>query len=172
MGEAAAVAPADTATAARAQPEGVPPGNGAPRWLVRSGVVLAFAIVAPLLGTLVVGLPLAFSWTWGQPGGFGDALPLLLLMALMSCIFGALPGLLTGLFAAYAWPRLRGWRAHLLVGVIGAAMSAVCVGALIAWINSHRDAFREPGGWLGSCVLAGGVGAMLLSLALDRLRGR
>lgn len=140
-----------------------------PRWLVYGGVVLAFVIVGPPLGTLVVGLPVAIAWTWGE-GGISWLL-LLLLMMLFSYPFGALPALLTGVAAARAWPGLRGWRAHLCIGLIGGGLSALCTGAVITLLDSGMGPASQAGIAVALCALAGCVGATLLSRLLQALRG-
>lgn len=139
-----------------------------PRWLVYGGVVLAFLIVGPPLGTLVVGLPVAIAWTWGE-GGISWVM-LLLLMMLFSYPFGALPALLTGVAAARAWPRLRGWRAHLCIGLIGGGLSALCTGAVIALLDSGMGPAYQGGIAVALCALAGCVGAALISRLLQALR--
>lgn len=141
-----------------------------PRWLVGVGVVMTFLFVGPPLGTVVVGLPVAIAMTWGE-GSVSAPLLLLLLMAMFSYVFGALPALLTGLFAARAWPRLRGWRAHLRIGLIGAGTSAVCVAAALALFDRRDDPSHQGVIAVGLCALAGFVGAALLSRALQFLRG-
>lgn len=141
-----------------------------PRWLVGVGVVMTFLFVGPPLGTLVVGLPVAIALTWGQ-SLVTDTLPVLLLMAMFSYVFGALPALLTGLFAARAWPRLRGWRAHLRLGLIGAGTSAVCIAAVLAVFDRRYAPFHQSAIAVGLCALAGFVGALLSSRALQFLRG-
>lgn len=142
-----------------------------PRWLVGVGVVMTFLFVGPPLGTVVVGLPVAIAMTWGEGSGVSAPLLLLLLMAMFSYVFGALPALLTGLFAARAWPRLRGWRAHLRIGLIGAGTSAVCVAAALALFDRRDDPSHQGVIAVGLCALAGFVGAALLSRALQFLRG-
>ncbi|MCI2261517.1 hypothetical protein [Xanthomonas indica] len=142
-----------------------------PRWLVGVGVVTTFLFVGPPLGTMVVGLPVAIAMTRGEGSGVSAPLLLLLLMALFSYVFGALPALLTGLFAARAWPRLRGWRAHLRIGLIGAGTSAVCVAAVLALFDRRDDPYHQGVIAVGLCALAGFVGAALLSRALQFLRG-
>ncbi|MDQ1090735.1 cell division protein FtsW (lipid II flippase) [Xanthomonas sacchari] len=141
-----------------------------PRWLVGVGVVLTFLLVGPPLGTVVVGLPVAIAMTWREGSGVSAPLLLLLLMAMFSYVFGALPALLTGLFAARAWPRLRGWRAHLRIGLIGAGTSAVCVAAVLALFDRRDDPYHQGVIAVGLCALAGFVGATLLSRALQFLR--
>ncbi|MET0547903.1 MAG: hypothetical protein ABW002_01355 [Xanthomonas sp.] len=146
------------------------PGNDPlPRWLVGVGVVMTFLFVGPPLGTVVVGLPVAIAMTWGE--GSGAPLLLLLLTATFSYVFGALPALLTGLFAARAWPRLRGWGAHLRIGLIGAGTSAVCIAAVLALFDRRDDPYHQGVIAVGLCALAGFVGATLLSRALQFLRG-
>lgn len=139
-----------------------------PRWLVYTGVVLAFLIVGPPLGTSVVGLPVAIAWTWGQ-GGISWLL-LLLMMMLFSYPFGALPALLTGVAAARAWPRLRTWRAHLYIGLIGGGLSALCTGALITLLDSGMGPAYQGAIVVALCALAGCVGATLISRLLQALR--
>ncbi|MBB4127791.1 hypothetical protein GGR77_003113 [Xanthomonas translucens] len=185
--DAAAMAPAAAsgAGAANASPVGSalepePPAMGEaeasaeagddplPRWLVYTGVVAAFLIVGPPLGTLVVGFPVAIAWTWGE-GGISWLL-LLLMMMLFSYPFGALPALLTGVAAARAWPRLRGWRAHLYIGLIGGGLSALCTGAVITLLDSGMGPAYQGGIVVALCALAGCVGATLLSRLLQALR--
>jgi len=152
-----------------AEPASAEAGNDPlPRWLVYAGVVLAFVIVGPPLGTLVVGLPVAIAWTWGE-GGINWLL-LLLLMMLFSYPFGALPALLTGVAAARAWPRLRGWRAHLCIGSIGGGLSALCTGAVITLLDSGMGPAYQAGIAVALCALAGCVGAALISRLLQALR--
>ncbi|MBO9882830.1 hypothetical protein J7357_15615 [Xanthomonas sp. D-109] len=161
---------APDARADEVDPLDAEPGNDPlPRWLVGVGVVMTFLFVGPPLGTVVVGLPVAIAMTWGE--GSGAPLLLLLLMATFSYVFGALPALLTGLFAARAWPRLRGWRAHLRIGLIGAGTSAVCIAAALALFDRRDDPSHQGVIAVGLCALAGFVGAALLSRALQFLRG-
>ncbi len=166
---AASASPAGPALG-EAEAAGAEAGNDPlPRWLVYGGVVLAFLIVGPPLGTLVVGLPVAIAWTWGE-GGISWLL-LLLLMMLFSYPFGAVPALLTGIAAARAWPRLRGWRAHLCIGLIGGGLSALCIGAAIALLDSGMGPAYQGGIAVALCALAGCVGAILVSRVLQALRG-
>ena len=148
------------------------PDEGAdplPRWLVHTGVVLAFLIAGPPLGTVVVGLPVAIVWSGNGPSA--SSLLLALMMALFSYVFGALPALLTGLLAARFWPRLRGWRAHLRLGLAAALLSAICVGAAIALLRRPPPPANEVAIALALCALAGFVGATLISRVLQALRG-
>lgn len=169
--QAAADPPAGV-RAETADPVDVDAGNDPlPRWLIGIGVVLAFLFVGPPLGTLVVGLPVVVAMIWGEDGSFATALQLLLLMALFSYVFGALPALLTGLFAARAWSRLRGWRAHLRIGLIGAGSSALCIAAVLAVFDRRYAPFHQGVIAVGLCALAGFVGAALLSRAFQALRG-
>ncbi|QNH14282.1 hypothetical protein [Xanthomonas sp. SI] len=137
--------------------------------LVRTGVVLAFLIAGPPLGTVVVGFPVAIVWSGEGPSV--SSLLLALMMALFSYVFGALPALLTGLLAAWFWPRLRGWRAHLRLGLAAALLSAICVGAAIALLRRPPPPANEVAIALALCALAGFVGATLVSRLLQALRG-
>ncbi|PPT92674.1 hypothetical protein XthCFBP4691_03125 [Xanthomonas theicola] len=137
--------------------------------MVYSGVVLAFPIAGPPLGTLVVGVPVAI--VWSGDGLSVNALLLALMMALFSYAFGALPALLTGLLAARCWPRLRGWRAHLRLGLAAALLSAVCVGAAIALLSRVPAPAHQVAIALALCALAGFVGSLLVSRLLQALRG-
>ncbi|WP_369977151.1 hypothetical protein [Xanthomonas bundabergensis] len=158
---AAAVADPDAA-------EGIDPLHPG---LVRTGVVLAFLIGGPPLGTVLVGLPLLLLWP-GETLPLVNALMLALMMALFSYAFGGVPALLTGAAAAWYWPRLRGWRAHLRIGLAGALLSAVCVGAAIALLGPRTSPLGQVGIALALCGLAGFVGATLVSRLLQALRGR
>lgn len=140
-----------------------------PRWLVYGGVVLAFLILGPPLGTLVVGVPVAI--VWSGEGLSVNTLLLALMMAAFSYAFGALPALLTGLLAVRYWPRLRGWRAHLRLGLAAALLSAVCVGAAIALLSRLPSPAHEVAIALALCALAGFVGSVLVSRVLQALRG-
>ncbi|WP_267106182.1 hypothetical protein [Xanthomonas sacchari] len=170
----AAADPPPGARAEGADPMGADAGSDPlPRWLVYLGVAVAFPLVGPPLGTVAVGLPvMAVAWLWGGAhlGDIGGGLLMLLGIALYSYLFGVLPALLTGLVAVRAWPHLRGWRAHLRIGLVGAGFSAACIGSAIALFGDHAE-IGALAAAAGLCALAGFSGATLLSRALQTLRG-
>lgn len=169
----AASDPPPGALAEGADPVEADAGNDPlPRWLVGVGVAVAFPLVGPPLGTVVVCLPMmavASIWGGAHSGDLGVGLLLLLGIALYSYLFGVLPALLTGLVAVRAWPRLRGWRAHLRIGLVGAGFSAACIGVAIALLDGYAG-MAAIAGAIGLCALAGFSGATLLSRALEALR--
>lgn len=139
--------------------------------LVRTGVVLAFLIGGPPLGTFLVAAPVLL--LAGSAGGslpFGNALLAALAIALASYLFGALPALLTGATAAWYWPQLRGWRAHARLGMVGFLSSLICLGIAFAVLSTQRDGI-ETFTMALLCSLPGFVGATLVSRLLQALRG-
>lgn len=137
--------------------------------LVRTGVVLAFLIAGPPLGTFLVAAPLLLIGSLGSSLPPGNALLVALAIALVSYLFGALPALLTGATAAWYWPRLRGWRAHARIGLVGFLSSLLCLGIAFAVLDMQRDAI-ETFSMALLCSLPGFVGATLVSRLLQALR--
>jgi len=137
--------------------------------LVRTGVVLAFLIAGPPLGTFLVAAPLLLTGSVGGSLPFGNALLAALAIALVSYLFGALPALLTGAIAAWYWPRLRGWRAHARIGLVGFLSSLICLGIAFAVLSMQRDVI-ETFSMALLCSLPGFVGATLVSRLLQALR--
>ncbi|WP_338123914.1 MULTISPECIES: hypothetical protein [Xanthomonas] len=137
--------------------------------LVRTGVVLAFLIGGPPLGTFVVALPLLLFGALDGGDAPIDALAGALAISLFSYLFGAVPALLTGAVAAWYWPRLHGWRAHARIGVVGLLLSLICLGIAFAVLDTRRD-FIETFTMALLCSLPGFVGATLVSRLLQALR--
>ncbi|WP_369940596.1 hypothetical protein [Xanthomonas medicagonis] len=159
---AAVAAPADDDTAI----DPLHPG------LVRTGVVMAFLIGGPPLGTFVVALPmLLFGALDGGESPVG-ALVGALGISLFSYLFGAVPALLTGLVAAWSWPRLRGWRAHLRMGAIGFVLSLLCFAIAFPLMGSRStDSFTDDAPTLLLFSLPGLIAGVLVSRLLQALRG-
>jgi len=140
--------------------------------LVRTGVVMAFLIGGPPLGTFVVALPMMLFGALDSGDSLVGGLVAALGFSLFSYLFGAVPALLTGLVAAWSWPRLRGWRAHLRMGAIGFVVSLLCFAIAFPLMGSRNDdSFADSVPTLLLFSLPGLVAGVLVSRLLQALRG-
>lgn len=162
---------ADLSTAAAAPPDDDIAIDPLHPGLVRTGVVMAFLIGGPPLGTFVVALPLLLFGALDGGESPVAALVGALGISLYSYLFGAVPALLTGLVAAWSWPRLRGWRAHLRMGAIGFVLSLLFFAVAFSLIGTRSDdSFADSMSIPLLFSLPGLVAGVLVSRLLQALR--